>query len=77
MFSKQSRVSFDTKWLEDIYEKVIVETQAKKIAPLVVNPGRLVLTSSRIYFQPYNNIDSVSLLHNHFLLDNFVLLLPN
>ncbi|KAK6632193.1 hypothetical protein RUM44_007224 [Polyplax serrata] len=58
VFSKQSRVSFDTKWLEDIYEKVIVETQAKKIAPLVVNPGRLVLTSSRIYFQPYNNIDS-------------------
>lgn len=60
MFSKQSRISFDTKWLEDIYEKVIFETQANKIAPLIVNPGRIVLTSSRIYFQPYSNIESVS-----------------
>ena len=59
MYSRQSRVSFDAKWLEDIYEKVICETQANKISPLVVNPGRIVLTCSRIYFQPYNNIESV------------------
>ncbi|KAL6433650.1 hypothetical protein ACFW04_005736 [Cataglyphis niger] len=55
--SRQSRVSFDTSWLEDLYEQVILETQANKISPLVVNPGRVLLTTSRIYFQPYNNMD--------------------
>ena len=60
MYSRQNRVSFDTLWLEDLYEKVILETQGSKITPLVVNPGRILLTSSRLYFQPYNNVESVS-----------------
>ncbi|XP_015523883.2 protein FAN isoform X1 [Neodiprion lecontei] len=55
--SRQSRVSFDTSWLEDLYEQAVLELQADKISPLVVNPGRVLLTSSRIYFQPYNNMD--------------------
>ncbi|XP_012260336.2 protein FAN [Athalia rosae] len=55
--SRQSRISFDTSWLEDLYEQVVLEVQADKISPLVVNPGRVLLTSSRIYFQPYNNMD--------------------
>ena len=60
VYSRQNRVSFDTLWLEDLYEKVILETQGSKITPLVVNPGRILLTSSRLYFQPYNNVESVS-----------------
>jgi hypothetical protein len=60
VYSRQNRVSFDTLWLEDLYEKVILETQGSKITPLVVNPGRVLLTSSRLYFQPYNNVESVS-----------------
>lgn len=55
--SRQSRVSFDTSWLEDLYEEVVIEVQANKVLPLVVNPGRVLLTNSRIYFQPYNNMD--------------------
>ncbi|XP_067203387.1 protein FAN isoform X2 [Linepithema humile] len=55
--SRQSRVSFDTSWLEDLYEQVVLETQANKVLPLVINPGRVLLTTSRIYFQPYNNMD--------------------
>ncbi|XP_043507694.1 protein FAN-like isoform X2 [Frieseomelitta varia] len=55
--SRQSRVSFDTSWLEDLYEQVVLETQANKVLPLVINPGRILLTTSRIYFQPYNNLD--------------------
>ncbi|XP_033226844.1 protein FAN-like isoform X2 [Belonocnema kinseyi] len=55
--SRQSRVSFDTSWLEDLYEQVVTEVQANKVLPLVVNPGRVLLTNSRIYFQPYNNMD--------------------
>lgn len=57
--SRQSRISFDTSWLEDLYEQVVSETQANKILPLVINPGRVLLTTSRIYFQPYNNMDQV------------------
>lgn len=57
--SRQSRVSFDTSWLEDLYEQVVLETQANKVLPLVINPGRVLLTTSRIYFQPYNNMDQV------------------
>ncbi|XP_076234034.1 protein FAN isoform X2 [Calliopsis andreniformis] len=55
--SRQARVSFDTSWLEDLYEQVVLETQANKVLPLVINPGRILLTNSRIYFQPYNNLD--------------------
>lgn len=58
--SRQSRVSFDTSWLEDLYETVVLEIQANKVLPLVVNPGRVLLTTSRLYFQPYNNMDQVS-----------------
>ncbi|PNF22132.1 hypothetical protein B7P43_G06803 [Cryptotermes secundus] len=62
VYSRQNRVSFDTLWLEDLYEKVILETQGSKITPLVVNPGRILLTSSRLYFQPYNNVESYPVL---------------
>ncbi|XP_011299588.1 protein FAN-like [Fopius arisanus] len=55
--SRQSRFSFDTSWLEDLYEEIILEVQANKIQPLIVNPGRILLTNSRIYFQPYNNLE--------------------
>ncbi|XP_060517176.1 protein FAN-like [Cylas formicarius] len=54
--SRQSRVSFDPLWL-DLYEKVVIELQANKICPLVINPGRIVLSTMRLYFQPYNNVE--------------------
>ncbi|XP_059177042.1 protein FAN-like [Physella acuta] len=57
MLSRQSRVKFNTSWLEDIYEKIILETRGDRITPLVTNPGRIMLTSSRLYFQPFSNID--------------------
>ncbi|XP_017773064.1 PREDICTED: protein FAN-like [Nicrophorus vespilloides] len=55
--SRHSRISFDPLWL-DLYEEVILETHANKITPLVINPGRVVLSTSRLYFQPYNNIET-------------------
>ncbi|KOC66673.1 Protein FAN, partial [Habropoda laboriosa] len=62
VLSRQSRVSFDTSWLENLYEQVVLETQANKVLPLVINPGRILLTTSRIYFQPYNNLDQYPVL---------------
>ncbi|XP_044266497.1 protein FAN-like isoform X1 [Tribolium madens] len=56
--SRHARVSFDPLWL-DLYEKVVLETEADKVTPLVVNPGRLLLSTSRLFFQPYNNVESV------------------
>lgn len=58
--SRQARVSFDQLWL-DLYEKVVLETQVDKVTPLVVNPGRILLSTSRIFFQPYNNVEAVSM----------------
>ncbi|XP_031555523.1 BEACH domain-containing protein lvsF-like, partial [Actinia tenebrosa] len=55
--SRQSKVTFNTSWLEDFYEKIVIETSAKRITPLVCNPGRVMLTCSRLYFQPFNNAD--------------------
>lgn len=56
--SRQSRDSFDPQWM-DLYEKVVMETHADKVTPLVVNPGRVLLSTSRLYFQPYNKMGEV------------------
>ncbi|XP_028128132.1 protein FAN [Diabrotica virgifera virgifera] len=53
--SRQSRDVFDPRWM-DLYEKVVLESQADKVTPLVVNPGRIVLSTSKLYFQPYNKM---------------------
>jgi len=46
--------------LDDFYETIVKEVIADDITPLVTNPGRLMLTSSRLYFQPFNNATTVS-----------------
>ncbi|XP_041376652.1 protein FAN-like [Gigantopelta aegis] len=57
VLSRQSRVKFNTSWLEDLYEEIVLESSGDRITPLLTNPGRIMLTSSRLYFQPFNNID--------------------
>lgn len=59
VLSRQSRCKFNTSWLEDLYEKIQCETQGDRILPLVTNPGRIMLTCKRLYFQPFNNIEKV------------------
>ena len=34
----------------------------EKVTPMVANPGRILLTSHRLYFQPFNNAEVVSAL---------------
>ena len=86
--SRQNEVSFNTSWLENLYEEIILETQGNvhvimyinimfkrsinymymysvnsvgdHVTPLVSNSGRILLTSSRIYFQPSNNVEAIS-----------------
>jgi hypothetical protein len=61
IFSRQSRYKFDPQWLEDFSEQIVMELTANKVSPLVVNPGRIVLTNSILYYQPFNNIEKVFL----------------
>ena len=61
VFSRQNRVPFDTSRLDNLFENIVLETTAERITPLVVNPGRILLTSARLYFQPFNNVENVSL----------------
>lgn len=56
---RRSEVSFNTSWLEDLYEEIVAEITGEKVTPLVSNPGRIMLTSSRLYFQPFNNVEVV------------------
>ncbi|XP_042895637.1 protein FAN [Parasteatoda tepidariorum] len=54
---RQNSTKFDTSWLEDLHETILLETMGNKITPLVTNPGRILLTTGRLYFQPYNNAE--------------------
>jgi hypothetical protein len=44
---------FNPGWLED-EESVVAEAMASCVSPLAAQPGRVVLTQQRIYFQPFN-----------------------
>lgn len=45
---------FNTGWLEDDEEAVVAEAAAARVSPLAAQPGRVVLSQRRIYFQPFN-----------------------
>ncbi|XP_055383066.1 protein FAN-like isoform X2 [Condylostylus longicornis] len=55
-FSFHNRKKFNPLWLGNIYEKKLYDCKVDEVRPLVLNPGRLLLTNSCIYFQPFNNI---------------------
>nr|XP_054748414.1 BEACH domain-containing protein lvsF-like [Lytechinus pictus] len=59
VYSRQKRVKFDTSRLESLYETIVVEMVGERITPLVVNPGRIMVTSTILYFQPFNNVEPV------------------
>ena len=47
---------FDPGHLVDLGERIVADLQATQLTPLVREPGRLVLTDCRIYFQPLHDI---------------------
>lgn len=67
-YSRSKRIKFNPLWLDDVFEKIINECTVDEISPLVLNPGRILLSSTYIYFQPYNNIKSVKGAKNLFAL---------
>ena len=52
---------FNPGWLEDENEHIVLETVGSVITPLCRQPGRLVLTPSRLYFQPFNVVSDAPL----------------
>jgi factor associated with neutral sphingomyelinase activation len=55
---RERSAQFDNTWLVDISEHQLIELTGARITPLVVNPGRVLITNSRLYFQPINNIEA-------------------
>lgn len=55
----------------ELGENIIMEVVGQKITPLSINPGRIVLTSLHVYFQPFNNIEVVSKILNSCIINIF------
>lgn len=60
LHSRYMRMVFDPVMMDDFTEEIICELQAEKISPLVRHQGKLALTPTTIYFQPFSNVESVS-----------------
>ncbi len=46
---RESSAQFDNTWLADLNERQLLELTGARITPLVVNPGRVLVTNSRLY----------------------------
>ncbi|XP_068621017.1 protein FAN-like [Battus philenor] len=58
LHSRYMRMVFDPVMMEDFTEKIVCELQAEKISPLVRHQGKLALTPTILYFQPFSNIEN-------------------
>jgi factor associated with neutral sphingomyelinase activation len=68
--STQAGISFDMSELVDFHEVLTLDSAVpvRKVSPLVLNPGHLMITSKRVYFQP-GSINNVSMKLQNFELD--------
>ncbi|XP_047545229.1 protein FAN-like [Vanessa atalanta] len=62
LHSRYTRMIFDTVMMEDFTEKIICEFQTEKISPLVRHQGKLALTPTTLYFQPFSNVENSPIL---------------
>ena len=49
---------FDQNAIEEFSEGELFACKAERITPLVSNPGRVLLTDKRLYFQPFNTVQT-------------------
>ncbi|CAI5506687.1 unnamed protein product [Closterium sp. Naga37s-1] len=52
-------VRFNPGWLEEGDDGVVAELVGSQMLPLVLQPGRIILTPYSVYFQPFNVVSSV------------------
>ncbi|XP_045767552.1 protein FAN-like [Maniola jurtina] len=62
LHSRYMRMVFDPVMMDDYTEKIICEFQTEKISPLVRHHGKLALTPTTLYFQPFSNIENSPIL---------------
>ncbi|KAL4712825.1 hypothetical protein ACJJTC_011895 [Scirpophaga incertulas] len=62
LHSRYMRMVFDPVMMDDFTEEILCELQAEKISPLVRHQGKLAITPTTIYFQPFSNVESSSIL---------------
>ncbi|XP_024520106.1 protein FAN isoform X1 [Selaginella moellendorffii] len=55
---KEAQAHFDISRLEDYNEEILFNFPAAQVTPLVREPGRLVFTPNRLYFQPLHNLNN-------------------
>jgi hypothetical protein len=58
---REDAMAFDLANLVDFTEGEVFSCKAERITPLVSNPGRVVLTDKRLYFQPFNTVQAAGL----------------
>ncbi|KAI8428162.1 hypothetical protein MSG28_002408 [Choristoneura fumiferana] len=58
LHSRYMRMVFDPVMMDDFTEEIVCELQAEKISPLVRHQGKLALTPTTLYFQPFSNVES-------------------
>ncbi|KAJ4458512.1 putative Protein FAN [Paratrimastix pyriformis] len=55
---REHLITFDMSRLEDLSEKTLLEFRGAD--PLANNPGRFVVSTHRVYFQPFNNVSATA-----------------
>jgi len=53
---RENSIAFDSSAIDDISEQILFETNAIRVAPLINNPGKILITDRILYFQAFNNI---------------------
>lgn len=64
LYSRYKRMVFDRVMMDDFTEEIVCELQAEKISPLVRHQGKLALTHTTLYFQPFSNVEGVGIFFN-------------
>lgn len=62
LHSRYMRMVFDPCMMDDFTEQIKLELPVEKISPLVRHQGKIALTESTLYFQPFNNIEIAPIL---------------
>ncbi|KAL3683862.1 hypothetical protein R1sor_001884 [Riccia sorocarpa] len=62
---REAKAQFDISRLVDLSEHIILDLPAAQVTPLVREPGRLVLTQVRLYFQPLHNFNNDNPVRSH------------
>ena len=62
---REDETRFDETRTRDLSERVLFDAPAAQSAPLVREPGRLVVTTARVYFQPLHDVTGCGAVRSH------------